>query len=83
MFFLTWFVCCWFQHKREAFPRFFFLSNDELLELLSQAKNPSVLQPLIRKCFDNLYQLMLEDDTKLTEIAGNNKLLSTEAAVRQ
>ncbi|CBZ51589.1 Dynein heavy chain family protein, related [Neospora caninum Liverpool] len=58
------------QHKREAFPRFFFLSNDELLELLSQAKNLSAIQPLIRKCFANIYELMIDEEAKLAEIVG-------------
>ncbi|ESS30654.1 ATPase family associated with various cellular activities (AAA) domain-containing protein [Toxoplasma gondii VEG] len=58
------------QHKREAFPRFYFLSSDELLEMLSQAKNLAAIQPLIRKCFANIYDLGIQEEAKVTEIVS-------------
>lgn len=46
------FLCLWLlQEKRSAFPRFYFIGDDDLLEILGQATNPTVIQSHLKKLF--------------------------------
>lgn len=56
------------ETKRMIFPRFFFLSDDELLEIIIQSKHVQAIQPYLKKCFENMSELRFEHDLRITRM---------------
>ena len=55
------------ETKKVIFPRFYFISNDDLLEILGQSKNPQKVQSHFKKLFDNIKSLKLQKAGQKTE----------------
>ena len=45
------------EEKRSRFPRFYFIGDDDLLEILGQATNPAVIQTHLKKLFAGIFRV--------------------------
>jgi dynein heavy chain len=61
------------ESKRSVFARFYFLSNDDLLEILSQTKEVENVRPHLRKVFENLMDVKFEKDKSISWMYSGEK----------
>lgn len=56
------------EEKRAAFPRFYFLSNDDLLDILAKVKTPELMMPHMLKMFDGIKSLTFTEQNDITHL---------------
>lgn len=49
------------EEKRNKFPRFYFIGDDDLLEILGQSQNPAVIQQHLKKLFSGIHTVTLTE----------------------
>ncbi|CAK4071541.1 unnamed protein product [Aphanomyces euteiches] len=45
------------EEKRSRFPRFYFIGDDDLLEILGQSQNPAVIQTHLKKLYQGIHRV--------------------------
>ncbi|KAK4876213.1 hypothetical protein RN001_012635 [Aquatica leii] len=58
------------ETKRHVFPRFYFISNEDMLEILGNSKKPEAIQPQFKKLFDNLNKIKIQKNTIMNRLEG-------------
>lgn len=68
------------EQKRDSFPRFYFISDDDLLEILAQSKNPTIIQSHLKKLFMGIHSVqfdqLMENILKIVSLEGEEVRLS-------
>jgi len=57
--------------KKSIFPRFFFISQEDLIEIISSSKDLNKIKDSLKKIFDNIHYIHLRDEKVITTMLSN------------
>eukprot|EP01040_Poterioochromonas_malhamensis_P019626 gene19626-23234_t len=71
------------EAKRSSMPRFYFIGDDDLLEILGQAKNPAVIQSHLKKLFQGIHKVKFDANHKniTAMLSSANEVVDLEKPV--
>lgn len=61
------------EHKRLSFPRFFFLSDEDLIDIISQTKDPLKVQDHLNKCFEAIDKVVFSESFEILKMVSPEK----------
>ena len=61
------------ETKRKAFPRFYFLSDEELIEILSKTKDPTAVQKNMSKIFEGINEVEFVNEEEVVAMISSEK----------
>lgn len=71
-------LSAYLQSKRMSFSRFFFLADEELLQILAQTKNVEMVQEHIQKCFEGIKRLTFTQSQEQPQEKDITQMISPE-----
>lgn len=70
------------ETKRRAFPRFYFMSNDELIDILAKSQDMDVVQGHLRTLFDNMVSVDIVDEEVKAMNSGEKEKVPLKKIVK-
>ena len=70
------------ETKRKAEPRFYFIGDDSLLELLGQAQNPEIFKQHLKKLFAGIHSAKFNGNTMTHMLSAVDEQVSLEKNVQ-
>eukprot|EP00796_Vickermania_ingenoplastis_P008408 gene8408-5889_t len=75
------------ETKRNKFPRFYFISDEDLLEILGHSQNPNVIQSHLKKLFMGIHSVKFNaESTAITDMCsadGENVPMSVPVSITE
>jgi len=71
------------KDKRKSFPRFYFLSDEDLLEMIGQTKKVSIVQAHLKKLFSGVQNVQFNSSGNIVAIESpQNEIVNLDKPVQ-